>query len=431
MSGIMNLLNVYGYPTLFFALMLELIFIPIPNEALMSYVGILSFHGKMNYLLSVLTAWGGGIVGVSISYWLGYKLGAPFFRKYGKYIHMGPDKMDKVTHWYTKYGKVLLVFCYFVPGVRHVASIISGVIRLPFRSFALFSYIGVFLWTGTFISLGYVLGPQWDKYQGQIKKWLVLAMIIIALGVVCYLVLKANWPFIKESARLIFESFFKRYKSFLRIKLILILLLAAFVTLFTLMIGMIQDFVSNDAGTFNEVTRSIVYFFFNDNWKSPLGDIFRLSSWPMLGAVALLTMATILLNRENQWLELLFYGLSIAGGFLFSLGIRWLFHFMLGSRVISTDFPDQRAFLITLFWGLLLMALIRHQHNYILMTMLFGVFLVLLLAFGVSGIYLSGLNPNDLLAGNVFGAAWGSGMILLLELFRFLSLIKKSEQAVH
>jgi hypothetical protein len=76
------------------------------------------------------------------------------------------------------------------------------------------------------------------------------------------------------------------------------------------------------------------------------------------------------------------------------------------------------------------MALIRHQHNYLLMAILFSVFIMLLLAFGASGIYLSGLNPNDLLAGYVFGAVWGSGMILLLELFRFLSLIKHNEQPV-
>jgi Uncharacterized membrane-associated protein len=430
MSGLMNLLNTYAYPTLFFALMLELICIPIPNEALMSYVGILSFHGKMNYLLSVLTAGGGGIIGVSISYWIGYKLGVPFFKKYGKYIHMGPEKMDKVSRWYGKYGKVLLIFSYYVPGIRHIASIISGVIRLPFRSFALFSYIGVLLWTSTFISLGYVLGPQWDKYQGQIKKWLVLASIILAVVVTCYLVIKANWPFIKESLLLIFQSFFKRYKSFLRIKLILILLLVSFVTLFTLMIGMIQDFISNDAGSFNEVTRSIIYFLFNDNWKSIMSDVYSLSSWPLLGFIFLLTVVTILFNRVNQWLELLFYGLTIAGSFLFSFGIRWVLHFMLGSHLISLDFPDQRALLIIVFYGFLLMAVIRHQKNYLLMIILFCLFLALLFAFGTSGIYLAGMTPNDLLAGYVFGAAWGSGMILMLELFRFLSMIRKSELSV-
>ncbi|MCI1857825.1 MAG: VTT domain-containing protein [Sporolactobacillus sp.] len=426
MSGLMSLLNTYGYPTLFFALMLELICIPIPNEALMSYVGILSFHGKMNYLYSVLAASSGGIVGVSISYWIGYKLGAPFFKKYGRYIHMGPEKMARISRWYSKYGKVLLIFTYFIPGIRHVASIISGVIRLPFRSFALFSYIGVLLWTGTFISLGYVLGPQWDSYQVQIKRWLVLTSIFLAIIVIGYVVIKANWSFIKESLRLIFQSFFKRYKSFLRIKLILVLLLASFVALFTLMIGMIQDFVANEVGPFNHVTRSIVFFLFANRWGSMLSHYNVLSSRSVLAAIFLLTIAIILINRVDRWLELLFYGLTLAGGFLFIIGVRWLFHFMLGTQVISLNFPDRQAFLVVIFYGLLIMAVIRHQRNYRLMAVLFCLLVMLLLVFAVGGIYLSALHPNDLLAGYVFGAVWGSGMILLLELFRFLSLIKKN-----
>ena len=170
MIDVIHLLNQYGYIILFLSLMLELIIIPIPNEALMSYVGVLCFQGKMNLVFSVLIAGTGGIVGASISYWVGYKLGTPFIRKFGHYIHMGPEKLEKMSRWYKKYGKVLLVISFFIPGVRHVASIITGVIKLPYRSFAFFAYIGIFLWVGTFITLGNLLGPTWDRYQGEIKK---------------------------------------------------------------------------------------------------------------------------------------------------------------------------------------------------------------------------------------------------------------------
>ena len=190
MIDVIHLLNQYGYIILFLSLMLELIIIPIPNEALMSYVGVLCFQGKMNLVFSVLIAGTGGIVGASISYWVGYKLGTPFIRKFGHYIHMGPEKLEKMSRWYKKYGKVLLVISFFIPGVRHVASIITGVIKLPYRSFAFFAYIGIFLWVGTFITLGNLLGPTWDRYQGEIKKWLVLASIIIGLILVIYFVFR-------------------------------------------------------------------------------------------------------------------------------------------------------------------------------------------------------------------------------------------------
>lgn len=426
MSGLIHLLNEYGYITLFLSLMVELILIPIPNEALMSYVGILSFQGKMNIVFSYLSAGIGGIFGVTISYWIGYKLGLPFFRKFGRYIHMGPEKMERLSKWYEKYGKVLLIFSYFVPGIRHIASIISGVIRLPFRSFCIFSYIGVFLWTGTFISLGYVLGPQWEKYQGDIKKWLVLASIFIGILVLCYFFIKANQRYIKESGLLLFQSVFKRYRSFLKIKLFIFLILILFVSLFTLMIGMIQDFVSNEFDRFNTISRAIIFSLFNIHWQSVMNDFYSLSSWIALGIIALVTMIIIFVNHTNKWLELLFFALTSIGSFLFSGGIRWLFRFMISGNYISSDFPNQQSLILIVFYGFFLMMLIRHQRSYLFGLTMFFLFIFVLLAYSICGVYIARVNPSDLMAGYVFGAVWVSGMIFSLELFRFLSLIKEN-----
>ncbi|MCO7175353.1 VTT domain-containing protein [Sporolactobacillus kofuensis] len=428
MSGLIQLLNEYGYITLFFALMLELICIPIPNEALLSYVGILSFHGQMNLILSMLSAGFGGILGATISYWIGYKLGVPFFRKYGRYIHMGPEKMERISRWYGKYGKVLLVFSFFIPGIRHIASIISGVIHLRFRSFCFFSYIGVFFWTSTFIWLGYVLGPQWDKYQGEIKKWLVLASLLIALVALCFIVIKKNRQYIKESLLLLFQEVFHRYKSFLKIKFFIFVILAAFISLVTLMIGMIQDFISNEFTTFDKVSSDIVFFLFDSRWQPLMNHFYELSSWIALGVIFVLTTVTILINNKNKWLELLFFGMTLTGGFIFSNGVRWLFHFMLSGHSISPDFPNEPAMMLLIFYGFFLMMLIRHQDNYLISLVEFCFLIFVLLAFSISGIRFMNIHPSDLFAGFVFASVWVSGLILSLELFRFLSLIKEGSR---
>ncbi|WKB37064.1 DedA family protein [Terrilactibacillus sp. S3-3] len=317
----------------------------------MSYVGILSFQGKMNLVLAILSAGTGGIIGATISYWIGYKLGVPFFHKYGHYIHMGPEKMEKVSKWYEKYGKVLLIFSFFVPGIRHIASIISGVISLPFRSFCIFAYIGVFLWVGAFTSLGYILGPEWDKYQGEIKKWLVLASLLIALGVICYFVIKTNKNYIKQSLLLLFQSVFKKYKSFLRIKFFILLIFIVFVSLFTLMVGMVQDFIGNDFEQFNAISRIIVFTLFSGQWQPFMHNFYLFSSWPVLEGIFLYTIVIIFYNNTNKWLELLFYLLTLTGNVLFAKGIRWLFHFMLSGKNISMDFPNETAMILIAFYG--------------------------------------------------------------------------------
>ena len=424
METIIHLLNQYGYIVLFISLMLELIIVPIPNEAMMSYVGVLCFHGKMNLYVSILSAGAGGILGVTISYWIGYKLGAPFFRKYGHFIHMGPEKLEKMSKWYEKYGKVLLLFSFFIPGVRHIASIVSGVIKLPFRFFWIFSYIGVFLWVSTFISLGNLLGPQWDQFQGEIKKWLVVTSIIIGFFVIIYFVIRSNKAFIKESFLLLNQHAIKRFRSFLKIKILIFLMFIFFVSFFTLMVGMIQDLVSNEFGHFNIITRTIILSLFNQNWIWLLHAVNSLSSWTALGLISVVTIAVILLNNKNKWLELLFWVTTILGTFLFSKGVRWIFQFILSKNNISPDFPNAQTMLIMSVYGFFLIMLIRHKKRYLLSGVLIILFLLLLVGYFISSIYFHQFNPSDLLGGYVFSAVWVTGMSFLLEMFRLLSLIK-------
>ncbi|SFC35641.1 membrane protein DedA, SNARE-associated domain [Bacillus sp. OV322] len=426
MDQIIHLLNEYGYIVLFLSLMLELIIVPIPNEAIMSYVGVLCYQGKMNLFLSVLSAGLGGVAGVTVSYWIGYKLGEPFFRRFGRFIHMGPEKIEKMSVWYGKYGKVLLLISYFIPGVRHIASIISGIIKLPFRTFAIFSYIGVFLWTGTFIWLGDLMGPKWDQFEGEIKKWLVLAAILIGTIGLCYFVIKTNKEYIKEAIILIFENVFQRFHSFRKIKIIILGVSLLFVSFITLMVLYIKSVISNEFVQFNEVVKTVLNSLFNVHWNGLMHLLQHLSSWPVLGVLSLFTLAAIFFNRKNIWLECIFYASAVIGTYLFSIGVRWLFHFLLGAKSISENFADEKSMLFMTVYGLLWFMLIRHKSRFLSAAFLFVFFIFCLAAYSVSSIYLHQSLPSDILACYVFSAVLVSGAILSMEMFRFLNLIKES-----
>ncbi|GGH73130.1 membrane protein DedA with SNARE-associated domain [Pullulanibacillus pueri] len=424
MHEIIHLLNQYGYIILFLSLMLELIIVPIPNEALMSYVGVLCFQGDMNLVLSILVAGVGGAIGATVSYWVGYKLGAPFFQKFGHYIHMGPDKLEKMSGWYSKYGKVLLIISFFIPGVRHIASIITGVIKLPYRSFAIFGYIGVFLWVGTFIVLGNALGPGWDRYQSEIEKWLVLISIVIGILLVIYFVVRKNRDYIKESLLLLYQATFRKFRSFLKIKFIILFILILFVVFFTLMVGIIQDLIGNEFGHFNIIFKTIVSSMFNEHWQGIMTAFYTLSSWIAFGVIALATVVVIFIHNKNRWLEFLFFISTLLGTFLFSKGIHWLFHFMLNN--ISPDFPNVQAMLLLSIYGFFMIMLIRHTKDFLFATIVFLVYIFILMVYFVSGIYVHDLKPSDLAAGYVFSAVWVTGMVFSLEMFRLLALIKDS-----
>jgi len=166
---------------LFSALVLELIAFPLPGELMMTYCGFLVYESKMNWIISIIVATAGVISVITISYFVGSRLGENFFEKYGSYIHLGPAKIEKTSKWFKSSGKNLLILAYFIPGVRHITGYFSGITEISYRKFASNAYLGALIWTTTFISLGRALGPKWEKFHSYLSKYVIIGSLIISL----------------------------------------------------------------------------------------------------------------------------------------------------------------------------------------------------------------------------------------------------------
>ncbi|XJZ28271.1 VTT domain-containing protein [Bacillota bacterium Lsc_1132] len=424
MNMLIQLLDQYGYIVLFFSLMLELIIIPIPNEILMSYVGFLVYQGKLNYYLTILFGGVGGMVGVSISYWIGYKLGAPFFEKYGSKIHMGPEKIAKISRWNERFGKRLLVFSYFIPGVRHITSLFSGITQIPFKSYAFFAYMGVFLWVGTFITLGKIFGPQWEKFHQQANLYIVIAILLLGGGYLLYFLIKSNIKKITENMVLLFENIFQRFNSFLKIKIFIFAMALVFIALFSLMIGLIQDFIENEFGQFNTITKTIILYSFDRTWKNSMVTFSQLASWITLSVIAFLTVVWIMVKSKNKWLEVQYFLIALIGAVTFGKGLDFLFTFIPTTKPVSKSFPNEQALIAIVIFTFFMYVVIRHSKSTIVNSLMVLAVLLSLTAIFISKVYLNIQFPSDLAAGYVFGGVWVSLMILLIEGSRLLNLIK-------
>jgi membrane protein DedA with SNARE-associated domain len=174
----------YGYFTLFFGLLLEYIALPFPGELVMGYSGYLVYEGQINLLPALLLAWLGTSIGSSITYLAGRKLGYPFLVKYGHRLFLGSKKLKKTQDSFEKYGSKLLFFSFFIPGVRHFTGYLAGILNIPFRTFALYTYSGSLFWVVTFIVGGRILGPKWVLIHEMISKngIEILVYIVAAVG---------------------------------------------------------------------------------------------------------------------------------------------------------------------------------------------------------------------------------------------------------
>jgi Uncharacterized membrane-associated protein len=161
MYGLLLTITKYSYIGIFAALGLGILGIPVPDETLMAFAGFLAFQGKLNFFLILAVAFAGTSCGITISYFLGRYCANFISRKYPEKFPVNSNHLLEVKKFYGKFGKYALLLGYFIPGVRHLTAIFAGTTFLPYRQFALFAYIGAFLWTVTFLILGYFLGHEW------------------------------------------------------------------------------------------------------------------------------------------------------------------------------------------------------------------------------------------------------------------------------
>lgn len=432
MQYITELFNHYGYIVLFVALTLELIAFPTPGETLMTYCGFLVFQGKLNWGISIVVASLGVITGITASYLIGYNLGTPFFKKYGPYIHMGPERLDKTSEWFGKYGNGLLVITYFIPGIRHITGYFSGITKIPFKRFALNSYIGAFIWAGTFISLGKVLGSNWEKFHSSIKKYLIIGGIILVIGLVCFYVYKKYKNQIMDFTINSLDKLISIFHSLGKIRIVIAGVAVILIGLSVAVIGLIQDFLANEFTQFDIITSFLIGLIFTENWYPFMRTFSYLTDLKGLIPMALLVFLWILFKGRNRHLEIRFLAVIFIGGELLEELLRIIFHRLgpLGLSLAGSmkyTFPSEQTFMAVVVYGFAAFIVLRHTNKHWTGIILTFVTAAICLVTGLSVVFFNIEFPSDAAAGYVFGGVWLSLNIVLLEINRILPEIQRRQ----
>lgn len=190
----------YGYIAIFLLLTIGIVGLPLPDEILLTYLGYVTSLGTLTFFNTFLSAFLGALCGISISYYLGVKLGEPFIRKIGPKLFIKDRAVQKTGTLFNKYGPFVLFICYFIPGVRHVAAYLAGITEFSKKRFALFAYSGAFIWVFTFLIIGNRLGDNWEVVQQYLHDyiWLIIILtVIFSVILTVYLIRKKQFE--KES----------------------------------------------------------------------------------------------------------------------------------------------------------------------------------------------------------------------------------------
>lgn len=97
------------------------------------------------------------ILGDTVNYWIGAKLGPALLRKPDSRIFK-KEYLDKTHAFFERYGGKTIILGRFVPFVRTFAPFLAGVGEMHYGRFLEFNAVGGVAWVGIFISAGYFFG---------------------------------------------------------------------------------------------------------------------------------------------------------------------------------------------------------------------------------------------------------------------------------
>ena len=150
----------------------------LPGDSLLFAAGSFAGMGMLDVGLLFLLLSGAAILGDSVNYYIGSRMGPKVFQKENSRIFK-KEYLEKTRRFYEKYGGKTIILARFVPIVRTFAPFVAGVGTMSYRRFAAFNIAGGILWVGIFVFGGYYLGGL--PIVKQNFSIVILAVIFISI----------------------------------------------------------------------------------------------------------------------------------------------------------------------------------------------------------------------------------------------------------
>ncbi|WP_201352662.1 DedA family protein [Hydrogenimonas urashimensis] len=184
-NWIVETVGAMGYLGIFIMMFLESSFFPFPSEVAMIPAGYLASKGEMSLVAAFLTGAGGSLAGAIFNYILGHKLGRPFLIKYGKFVFIKPETIDKTEEFFEKYGPASTFWGRLLPGIRQYISLPAGIGKMHLLSFSIYTFLGAGIWCAVLLSLGYIFGEHEEEIE-SVLHYLIGAIILMVAAVFYY-----------------------------------------------------------------------------------------------------------------------------------------------------------------------------------------------------------------------------------------------------
>ncbi|HET6481852.1 MAG TPA: DedA family protein [Actinoplanes sp.] len=183
---LLGLIDRFGYLGIFGATIMESFGIPAPGEAALIAGAAYAGRGHLDIVGVALSAFFAAVIGDSIGYWIGRRGGRPLVERFGPYVHLTPERFDKVEVFMARQGPKIVVVARFVEGLRQFNGLVAGISGMPYREFVTWNVLGAALWVGLWSTAGYLAGDHVEEIAATVSRYLVLVVVVAVLALLTY-----------------------------------------------------------------------------------------------------------------------------------------------------------------------------------------------------------------------------------------------------
>jgi membrane-associated protein len=177
----------YGYWAVALALIAESAGLPVPGEIallLASFLVYSEHHLHLGWIIVVATC--ATTLGGNLGYAVGQYGGRPLLDRYQSFFRIRPAMLERGERMFARYGAAAIFFSRFIFGMRVFAGPLAGVLRMRWRAFTLFNFLGAAVWVTFIASAGYLSGRHWRTLLRALHRFNI-AVLIVAVVVILFL----------------------------------------------------------------------------------------------------------------------------------------------------------------------------------------------------------------------------------------------------
>ena len=189
LHGVAPIIDKWGYLAVAGFIGVESFGVPAPGQTIMVAAAIYAGAGRLNIFGVAAIAFVAAVMGDNLGYWIGARGGRRLVHRWGRYVFITPERLDKAERFFARRGNRIVVVARFIDGLRQLNGVIAGIMEMPWRTFLVYNAIGAALWVGWWTTIAYLFGTHLVEIieQAHHYKWWAIGAVVVAIGAYVWL----------------------------------------------------------------------------------------------------------------------------------------------------------------------------------------------------------------------------------------------------